>query len=460
MNLVNLILPTMERLDTLGYWVVFFISLLESIAFIGFLIPGTLFLVLVGFLTNQGVLNVANVIWFAILGAVLGDAISFYLGWRGISWFNTTNKLFNPKYLVLGEKFFAKHGGKSVFLGRFVGPIRSVIPFIAGALKMKLKDFFLWNIASAILWSMAYVFLGLFFGQAWQAIEIWVTRIAIFITCLILALVALYLFIRWLMSDNGKRVLALIKSLWFSVKQAILSNAELQTFVRDHSSFFNFFYRRLNWERFHGLPFTLLFLFAIYIIFVFLGLTENIINSDSIVVIDVHLVNFLARFRDPWLLQFFSSITLLGKWWLIAIFTFIVSLFLWYKKKQLYLWPLWLALGGSEFFVYLAKKIVHRPRPLNAFLIEDTFAFPSGHASVAMVFYGLLAYIIMRYITKWRSRLNLAFLVSSLIIAIGFSRLYLGVHYLSDVLGGYLVGLFWLVVGISFIEWKSGENNK
>ena len=85
--------------------------------------------------------------------------------------------------------------------------------------------------------------------------------------------------------------------------------------------------------------------------------------------------------------------------------------------------------------------------------IEDTFSFPSGHATIAVGFYGFLVYILFRQIKNWKYKINALFFSITLILAIGLSRLYLGVHFLSDVWGGYLLGALWLLIGITISEW-------
>ena len=119
-----------------GYLVIFLVSLLESLAFVGIFIPGTVVIVFAGFAAAQGYLQVAAVLWFAAIGAIVGDALSFSLGKRGTRLFRNEHKILRAAHLERGEKFLKQHGSKSVFLGRFIGPIRPIIPFVAGMLKM------------------------------------------------------------------------------------------------------------------------------------------------------------------------------------------------------------------------------------------------------------------------------------------------------------------------------------
>jgi len=115
--------------------------------------------------------------------------------------------------------------------------------------------------------------------------------------------------------------------------------------------------------------------------------------------------------------------------------------------------PLLLTIAGAEIFTAISKIVFHRPRPELAIYLEHSFSFPSGHATIAVAFYGFLIYMLTRHFAKWKTRVNVFFAGLIIILLIGFSRLYLGVHYVSDVWGGYLVGALWLIIGISISEW-------
>ena len=101
----------------------------------------------------------------------------------------------------------------------------------------------------------------------------------------------------------------------------------------------------------------------------------------------------------------------------------------------------------------LLKRILQRPRPTEFRIVEETgYSFPSGHSMVSMAFYGYLIYLIYRYIKNKYIKWSLIVLLSILICLIGISRIYLGVHYTSDVLGGFLLSISYLVVYISLIK--------
>ena len=194
----------MEHYRLLGYWAVFFVSFLESFAFVGAFIPGALFVVLMGALAAKGFYLPVILIGFAAPGAILGDILSYYLGRRGTKLFGEENKILKLSHLEQGENFFKKHGNKSVFLGRFIGPLRPLIPFIAGLMHMRFRTFFFWNVTSAILWSIFYVLVGYFFGTAWRASGAWPGRIGAVLFILIAGGVVFYIRSKLLELKNGK----------------------------------------------------------------------------------------------------------------------------------------------------------------------------------------------------------------------------------------------------------------
>lgn len=110
-------------------------------------------------------------------------------------------------------------------------------------------------------------------------------------------------------------------------------------------------------------------------------------------------------------------------------------------------------LGLSALTNFIVKNIVQRPRPIDHRLISETgFSLPSGHSMVSMAFYGYLIYLICKYIKNKKIKICLTIFLSSLIFLVGLSRIYLGVHYTTDVLAGYLLGISYLIIYINVIN--------
>lgn len=172
--------------------------------------------------------------------------------------------------------------------------------------------------------------------------------------------------------------------------------------------------------------------------------------------IDALTADFFANLRTPLLTDIFTRFTMLGSPMATTIITLIAAIII-YKTNKPYLAPLLTTSIGAGLTIYITKIIIHRQRPLDALITEKTFSFPSGHALISVALFGLLAYMIYDYMkqknrTASATSTNAAIItittVTLLILSIGISRLYLGVHYLSDVLAGYLIGAIWLAIGM------------
>lgn len=152
--------------------IIFLVAFGESFAFVSLLVPGTAIMVAAGTLVHDGTVPVVPLLVGGIVGATLGDGISYWLGLRfghlvpGMWPFRT-----RPELLTNGHRFFEKHGGKSVFIGRFFGPVRAVIPLIAGMMEMPAGRFWLANILSGLIWAPILLVPGIAATSIWQFLE-------------------------------------------------------------------------------------------------------------------------------------------------------------------------------------------------------------------------------------------------------------------------------------------------
>jgi membrane protein DedA with SNARE-associated domain len=162
--------PLLDAIQAHSDWagVVMFVTAFgESFAFVSLAFPGTTVLIAAGTLMAAGTLPYGTVLAGAVLGAVLGDSVSYWIGRRfgdGIARVWPFSR--NPDLLPRGVGFFERHGGKSVFIGRFFGPIRAVIPLAAGIMKMPRGRFWFANLTSALVWAPMLLFVGDAVGEA------------------------------------------------------------------------------------------------------------------------------------------------------------------------------------------------------------------------------------------------------------------------------------------------------
>jgi membrane-associated phospholipid phosphatase len=165
--------------------------------------------------------------------------------------------------------------------------------------------------------------------------------------------------------------------------------------------------------------------------------------------IDQNVLIFFANHRVEWISFVMMVITYSGSYLIVSSVTLLSAISFYVHKHTSRIFPFLVAVGGSAITTDLLKLIFQRARPpLNFMLYPETgFSFPSGHATAAMALYGFLFYIIWKH-DKHYLKKPFMILLAVLITLVGVSRLYFGVHYLTDVLAGYAVGLIWIFLSI------------
>lgn len=287
----------------------------------------------------------------------------------------------------------------------------------------------------------------------------------IFLLLLILLPLALFLtgIVLWgLVLYRGKSILRITVSLLHSVGKSLQENEYAQLWLRQHPRLVGFLHARVSIATFQGLPLTLLLIATVYSFSMFSGLVEDYLTSDPLIALDVRLANLLYAFRYERLLHVFYAVTVLANFVTVLAATLLLTVILWWQHRHTYVATLWITLLGSEGMTTLGKLLFHRPRPSGFLpvLAEDSYSFPSGHATSAVVLFGFLAYLIMREHRSWNVRVSALFAALMAILFVDVSRLYLGVHYLSDVLAGNILAFGILLFAISVGEWMRSHQGR
>lgn len=193
---------------SLTYFIIFLLSLSESLVIVGLIVPGIAIMTIIGTLVGAGYLSFWPIFIVSILGAIIGDGLSYWIGQK----FQQQIRMWwifrrYPEIITRCEKFFNKHGGKSVVFGRFVGPIRPMIPAVAGMMKMPPQYFYVVNIISAFLWAPVYLLPGIIFGTSLSQLPPEVNK-------KIISLLIIILFSMWIASK-------LIKSLIYYIRKRV-----------------------------------------------------------------------------------------------------------------------------------------------------------------------------------------------------------------------------------------------
>jgi len=192
---------------------------------------------------------------------------------------------------------------------------------------------------------------------------------------------------------------------------------------------------------------------ALYFLALLGGVFEDLLMNEGLVAVDAEINGFFGPYRTTTSLAIFIWVTALGAGPAITAVAVTASGFLWCARRQQFVIPLWFVLLGAEATSFAGKYLVGRTRP-EFLAVASAFSpsFPSGHATASMAVYGFLAYAIARDLSRARERFEVVFWTAVLILLIGFSRMFLSLHYLSDVVSGFLVGGFWLLVGFAIVE--------
>ena len=219
---------------------------------------------------------------------------------------------------------------------------------------------------------------------------------------------------------------------------------------------FNFVKSRFNIDKKNGLYLTIGTVITSIFLFIFFNFMEDIFDVSSLMVFDKNVIMVIESIRTPILNKIMAFITYMGNSYAIAISFLIILVLLIILKKWRYLYSLFISISSYAVFVILVKNIIGRQRPplANALIILEDFSFPSGHSYIAVAFYGLIIYFVFDLIKNNRIKYLILAFGTVFILSLGFSRLYLGVHWPSDVFAGLAAAIALITVIITILEIK------
>ncbi|MDQ6873116.1 MAG: bifunctional DedA family/phosphatase PAP2 family protein [Gemmatimonadota bacterium] len=427
--------------ESYGYAVVFLFVAVESL---GIPLPGETVLVTAAALAALGHLSIWWVIIIAATGGIIGDAAGYWIGrLGGLALLKRYGRYvhFDEHKLDRVHAFFERHGSKAVFFGRFIALLRTWAALLAGTAQMPYRIFTIYNVAGGITWATLFGTLGYVFGRSLPLLERYIGQASLAVVLLIALVVGLWLGWRWF---NANREQLAERVSWYWTR-----------FRERHPSFARFLAARFVRGEYLGLHLTVGFLLSLAALWLFAGVTEDVVHHDPLTRFDLTLTTMFRTHATTLGDRIFSVVSALGSPVAMGIVGAVGALFLLVRRMWVVLAAWVAAIGGAGLLTIVLKNLIQRPRPAAAaeFLYGTTFSFPSGHALGSLVGYGMLAYVIgATWVEGRRARLQVMIATAVLVIGIGLSRLYLGVHYFSDVVAGYAVGVLWLSVCISGLQ--------
>jgi membrane-associated phospholipid phosphatase len=187
---------------------------------------------------------------------------------------------------------------------------------------------------------------------------------------------------------------------------------------------------------------------------VFIEIAEQVVGREELARIDLGLAECLQAHAAPAATSLWMTITRWGSLPVLGTIAVAVGVLLLARGQRPLLVAWVAAIAGGFLLNLLLKQLFQRPRPPAAagMLHEPSWSFPSGHAMMSLVGYGMIAYFIVNATSRRLLQLSAVFVAALMVVAIGVSRLYLGVHYLTDVVAGYAAGALWLAVCLTAVE--------
>ncbi len=451
-----------DRILSLHGWaalaIVFALPALEASAFVGFVFPGEIAVLLGGVLAFEHRISLPAAIIAAVAGAITGDAVGYFIGrlWGRRLLRGTVGKLPVIRHhleesLDKAQAYVQRRRGSAVFFGRFTTALRVLVPGLAGMSKIHFPTFLAFNAAGGILWGTGFVLLGYAAGASYHSVE----RIAGKIGLVLLGLIVIGLILNQL-ARRSDRLHAL--------GDRLAGDPPLAWVRRRFPRQVAWTRRRLDPANPTGFWLTFTVAAGALAAWAFGGLTQDVIGRDEVARLDPRVESFVVAHRIGALTMVMRAVTWLGSIEvLIPLGVAVAGYFLLRRGDWRPGLLVVVALGGAVAVYDIVKVTVGRARPAMGLWIGhySGHAFPSGHATQSVAFYGMAALVL----GAGRSPKAKAWLWAAaalVVLAVGASRLYLGGHWLSDVLGGWALGATWLalVVAVTLTLQRTGRGER
>jgi membrane protein DedA with SNARE-associated domain/membrane-associated phospholipid phosphatase len=412
----------------LALWIVFLISFGEALLIIGLFVPSTVILVGAGTMVGTGHLDFWPVFLATAVGAIAGDQVSYWAGrWYGDKLKDMWPLNRHPQLLLRGEDYVRQHGGKSIAIGRFVPGVKAVVPGIVGMLGMSQLFFIAVNFSSGLVWTAAHVFPGILIGQGLAFAGELSERLVIVLLVLLLVLAVCGWLIRLAAASMSPRIDTVLRHLSASARRS--KNRTIQRVGR-----------ALSPERPSSRVIVLFAFVTLVALVILIDLVSGLILKGAISNLDLTTNNLLSHLRSEPGDRLMVLITLLGDQPVTLTLGALTVLWLLWRKA----WRAAISATAAISVAYVATLCF---KPLEAASripmgivtnSGDAFVFPSAHALLSGTVFGMIVLLASVGRGRWTRALMIS-TVACIIIAISFSRLYLGVSWFSDVLGGLVL---------------------
>ena len=414
--------------------VIFLIAFCDAVIVLGAIVPALPLLFAVGVFIGLGQISGPYAVACAALGAFAGDGISYWIGRR---WGDRLRGFWPfsryPQLLDRGETMFRRNAFKSILVARYVGAIRPFVPAIAGMMDMPAMRYMQASAIASISWAVLFLAPGWVLGEAYDAVAAVAGRLV-----LVLALVGVLMGVVWAIVLYGYRWSAARMDSWL---------ASLLQWSQRHPTLGRYSVSVFDPQRRESVPLAMLALMLLLLGWGWFALLTVVVAHGEPLSLDLAVHQAMLALRNPLADYPMAALASLGAWQVLLPPTLVTMGYLVWRRRWMAAAHWLAALAFGLALTRLLGATVDVVRPPDA---SSGFGFPSVSVTMATITFGFFAVLIARELPG-RTRVW-PYLLSGIIVSlIGFARLYLGAHWLSDVVGGMLFGMFWLLVlGIAY----------
>lgn len=413
---------------------IFLIAFCDAVIVLGIVVPALPLLFAVGTMIGLGHIDGPYALTCAAAGAFIGDGMSYWIGHR---WGPALRQRWPfsryPQLLDRGERLFRRHGAKGIVIARFVGAVRPFVPAVAGMLRVPLKRYVPASVFACLAWAGVFLAPGWIFGASYDAVAAVADRLALVLLALVVVLALIWFGVLYTYH-------------WFAGHADQLLARALK-WTRAHPRLGRYAGSLIQPHRPESASLAMLAVCLLGIGWVWFGLLGVLLAEGGPLAVDHRVYAIMQTLRNPLADQLMAALASLGDVQVLAPAMLLgMAWLLWRRRFAAALHWLAALAFGLMFTAFIGLAVdIPPPRAANG-----GFGFPSIPITLTTITFGFFAVLIAREMPG-RQRVW-PYLVAGVVVALlGFARLYFGAHWLTDIIGGALFGVLWLLVlGIAY----------